>query len=187
MWYVLKWIWVTLGIGIVLGLTTSGLFQLATTGKKILIAHQTVTFIQNYWGYGIGFLLFLGGLTFWAWRQEKERQQQLANDTATTTPPPAASITADTDIDKQVINQTATTAVQSLHQLPPAPRDFTGREAELDTFTNERNERGLALSGLQGMGGVGKTALGLVMAHSIKGHYPNAAVVQQKLDEWRTA
>src|SRR3989304_3579264 len=40
----------------------------------------------------------------------------------------------------------------SLHQLPPPPRDFTGREAELaDLLTNI--DRGVTISGLHGLGG----------------------------------
>ncbi len=48
--------------------------------------------------------------------------------------------------------------VQALHQLPAPPGDFTGREAELAELC-ERLGVGATISGLQGMGGVGKTAL----------------------------
>lgn len=60
-----------------------------------------------------------------------------------------------------------------LHQLPPPTRDFVGREAELnDLLSQARN--GVTISGLQGMGGVGKTALALKLADILKGDYPDA-------------
>ena len=161
--------------GIPLSLAAATLFQWLTTGEKVLVSRQAVTDLLSYWPLIGASLFFLGGLTFWAWRQEKKRQKQPVNDTTATTLPPAPSITADTYIEQQqIIQQSATTQVYALHQLPPAPGDFTGREAELVKFTNERNNRGLALSGLQGMGGIGKTALGLVVAHRLSAEYPDA-------------
>jgi tetratricopeptide (TPR) repeat protein len=62
----------------------------------------------------------------------------------------------------------------SLHQLPPPPRDFTGREAELAELLTKAEADGVTISGLQGMGGVGKTALSLVFAERLKARYPDA-------------
>ena len=212
MWQVLKYIWggvlAVIGGGVSINVISEGI-----KSGTLQIAPQTLTFIQNYWPYGFGFLLVLGALTYWAWR--REQQQDV---TTALPPPPQPKVTAEqntsgrdtnvagkniqsggrqtnvesgggdvqsggrqahveggsTYIEKQTINQPATTAVQSLHQLPPAPRDFTGRQAELATLKAAVNQRGLALSGLQGMGGIGKTALGLVVAHRIKKRYPDA-------------
>ena len=61
--------------------------------------------------------------------------------------------------------------VQSLHQLPDPPADFIGRAAELDELCANARSRGVLISGT---GGVGKTALGLVLAHRLREQYPDA-------------
>jgi tetratricopeptide (TPR) repeat protein len=62
---------------------------------------------------------------------------------------------------------------QYFHQLPAAPSDFVGREAEQQDLLN-MIERGAVITGLRGMGGIGKTALGLVIAHQLMERYPDA-------------
>jgi tetratricopeptide (TPR) repeat protein len=69
----------------------------------------------------------------------------------------------------------------SLHQLPPAPPEFRGRDEELQGLEAALNANGAAgatisarQAGLQGMGGVGKTALAIVLAHRLKERYPHA-------------
>ncbi|MDH5508175.1 MAG: tetratricopeptide repeat protein [Anaerolineae bacterium] len=66
------------------------------------------------------------------------------------------------------------TAFNALHQMPRPPVDFTGREAELTELRDMVRENGAAISGLQGMGGIGKTALALVLADELKSDYPDA-------------
>ena len=67
--------------------------------------------------------------------------------------------------------------LRSLHQLPPAPADFTGREEQLQQVLEAlAQHKGAAISGLTGMGGIGKTTLGLVAAHRIEGQYPDAQI-----------
>jgi len=61
----------------------------------------------------------------------------------------------------------------ALHQLPPAPRDFTGREEEIQCLT-AAIENGCTLLGIHGMGGVGKTALALTIAELFASRYPDA-------------
>lgn len=64
-------------------------------------------------------------------------------------------------------------ALRALHQLPPPPGDFTGRADELaELFANV--ERGVQISGLQGQGGIGKTALALKLAEQLAPRYPDA-------------
>jgi len=66
-------------------------------------------------------------------------------------------------------------AVPILHELPQPPADFVGRNEELKVLlANLEKNGGTAISGLIGMGGIGKTALGLVLAHSLLEKYPDA-------------
>ena len=64
-------------------------------------------------------------------------------------------------------------AIAALHQLPPPPGDFTGRAAELAELT-ANVEGGVNISGLQGQGGIGKTALALKLAEQLAPRYPDA-------------
>ena len=61
--------------------------------------------------------------------------------------------------------------ITPLHQLPDQPRDFIGRAVELDELCANARSRGVLISGT---GGVGKTALGLVLAHRLREQYPDA-------------
>jgi tetratricopeptide (TPR) repeat protein len=70
-----------------------------------------------------------------------------------------------------------------LHQLPSPPAIFTGRDEELNDLLNQlasATTHGATISakhaGLQGMGGVGKTALATVLAHRLKDRYPDAQI-----------
>ena len=66
--------------------------------------------------------------------------------------------------------------IRPLHQLPPPPADFTGREAELAELMKAVVSRGVTISGLQGMGGIGKTALALKLAEALAPSYPDAQI-----------
>ena len=68
----------------------------------------------------------------------------------------------------------APSSVTTLHQLPPPPGDFTGRKAELDDLLDKVKKGGIAISGLQGAGGIGKTALALMLAEQLASRYPDA-------------
>jgi len=62
----------------------------------------------------------------------------------------------------------------SLRQLRPPPVDFTGRKQELDELRKGIRTGGVTISGLRGMGGIGKTALALVLADELAADYPDA-------------
>ena len=61
------------------------------------------------------------------------------------------------------------------HQIPPPPRDFKGREDEISDILSNF-EKGATITGLRGMGGVGKTALSLVLAEKLKSKYPDGQI-----------
>jgi tetratricopeptide (TPR) repeat protein len=63
----------------------------------------------------------------------------------------------------------------ALHSLPPPPRDFIGRTAEIDDLTAHLSA-GTRVGGLSGKGGIGKTALALVVADRLAAHYPDAQI-----------
>jgi tetratricopeptide (TPR) repeat protein len=64
--------------------------------------------------------------------------------------------------------------ISALHQLPPPPRDFTGRKEELEELMSQIERGGVTISGLQGQGGIGKTALALKLAQKLAPRYPDA-------------
>lgn len=70
----------------------------------------------------------------------------------------------------------ATTAapVSPLHQLPSPPADFVGREEEVRDILARIESGGAVISGMYGMGGIGKTALALVLAQKLKDRCPDA-------------
>jgi tetratricopeptide (TPR) repeat protein len=72
-----------------------------------------------------------------------------------------------------VVHMPLAPTVSALHQLPPPPADFTGRDAEIGEMLAAFEDASLSISGLQGMGGVGKTALALKLADKIKERYPD--------------
>jgi tetratricopeptide (TPR) repeat protein len=69
------------------------------------------------------------------------------------------------------------TALDLLHTIPPPPRGFTGREKELDDLRNSAAQGGSVITGLKGMGGIGKTALALVLAREWASRFPDAALL----------
>ncbi len=64
----------------------------------------------------------------------------------------------------------------ALHQLPPPPRYFKGRKAELEELMQAIGKGGVTISGLRGMGGIGKTALALKLAQQLRECYPDAQI-----------
>ncbi|MCH7662714.1 MAG: hypothetical protein IH859_02465 [Chloroflexi bacterium] len=65
-------------------------------------------------------------------------------------------------------------ALKALHQLPAPPGDFTGREKEYKELLGKIKTGGVNISGLQGMGGIGKTVLALKLAAELTADYPDA-------------
>ena len=91
-------------------------------------------------------------------------------------PDVAALATAAKVLDEELGTAGEHPLTTSLHLLPPNPRDsgFVGREADLAKLRTLNPSAGAHLTGLRGMGGIGKTALALVLAHEWAGRFPDA-------------
>jgi tetratricopeptide (TPR) repeat protein len=69
-----------------------------------------------------------------------------------------------------------------LHQLRPPTPDFVGRAQQIAQLTqtltsSSSNGTTAAISGIRGMGGLGKTELAYVVAHRLRDHFPDAHIV----------
>ena len=86
------------------------------------------------------------------------------------------NIQAETYIENQTVQQPPEPKTpKSINQLPAPPSDFIGREKEL-TQLQYNIEKGVLISSIQGMGGIGKTALGLKLADQIAPRYPDGQI-----------
>ena len=74
----------------------------------------------------------------------------------------------------RVATQAQAEAFPAHHQLPPAPDAFTGRAYELTELIEALNHDDTKMVGLWGIGGTGKTALALELAHQLAERYPDA-------------
>jgi tetratricopeptide (TPR) repeat protein len=61
-------------------------------------------------------------------------------------------------------------------QIAPPPPDFTGREEELKELVDAVQKGGTTISGLRGMGGIGKTALAQKIAQTLKADFPDGHI-----------
>jgi tetratricopeptide (TPR) repeat protein/transcriptional regulator with XRE-family HTH domain len=64
-------------------------------------------------------------------------------------------------------------AVQSMRQLPAPPPQFTGRAADLAALEKVRVEAGPVIIAIDGMAGIGKTALAVHAAHRWSDDFPD--------------
>jgi tetratricopeptide (TPR) repeat protein len=61
-----------------------------------------------------------------------------------------------------------------LHELPPHPRDFRGRSREIHALEEMATKHPGKVIAIRGMGGIGKTAIGLIFASRLASQYPDA-------------
>jgi hypothetical protein len=62
------------------------------------------------------------------------------------------------------------------HQIPPPPRDYTGRDDEVQEILNYFDQS-FNIVGIFGMGGIGKTALSFKLAEKLRDLYPDQIMV----------
>ncbi len=116
-------------------------------------------------------------------RRWSDRQNKWLEDTDARPPNgrvPFSLVTAYADAKPIKIEPEKKTSASSIysvstiipHQIPPPPADFKGREDEIN-YILENSERGATITGLHGMGGIGKTALALVLAEKLKEKFPD--------------
>jgi tetratricopeptide (TPR) repeat protein len=73
------------------------------------------------------------------------------------------------------IQQAATVTGNALHQLRAPVGDFVGREQEIDKLIAAlRRDSRASITGISGMGGIGKTELALFVADRLSNEYPDA-------------
>ncbi|MDD4653392.1 MAG: tetratricopeptide repeat protein, partial [Methanothrix sp.] len=61
-------------------------------------------------------------------------------------------------------------------QIPPPPGDFTGQEEEIEE-TLAHFDKGLLISSIKGMGGIGKTDLAKKLSQILRGRFPDGQIM----------
>src|SRR5436190_7248842 len=75
----------------------------------------------------------------------------------------------------QQITEATANSVLAPHQIPPPPRDFTGRDTELNTLLTNF-ERGATIISLNGMAGIGKTMLARKLAERLADRFTDGQI-----------
>src|SRR6185295_8838044 len=88
----------------------------------------------------------------------------------------SVTATGDVIVAHTVFQAASTPEVRPLHQLPTPPSDFGGRTEDLAELRRSVKKCGATIWGLQGTGGVGKTAFALILADQIAADYPDAQI-----------
>jgi NB-ARC domain len=102
----------------------------------------------------------------------------IENDNPNDSPTVKADIIYSSTIgDGNTVNQTFLSSPRSAnpYQLPIDPPNFTGRDREIAQITDRLIQPGqvVGIFAMSGMGGVGKSALAIHVAHKLKPQYPD--------------
>jgi tetratricopeptide (TPR) repeat protein/transcriptional regulator with XRE-family HTH domain len=84
-----------------------------------------------------------------------------------------ADVEADVQADPDAAPSPPPFARDTPRQLPAPPPSFTGRAAELADLDRIPDATSVVITSVDGMAGVGKTALAVHAAHRMAGHYPD--------------
>lgn len=140
-----------------------------------LVATDLDSVRQQYRGWVWGFFFVALGIAVFLAIKDSNKQ---AESPESRHEPSSESEHRHTVVDGEVTGETLVVripaAANALHQLPPPPRDFTGRVRELEELMSRIERGGVTISGLQGLGGIGKTALALKLAEQLAPRYPDA-------------
>ncbi|MDD2756149.1 MAG: NB-ARC domain-containing protein [Methanothrix sp.] len=85
------------------------------------------------------------------------------------------SVDSQVNIGNQINNYSANAPLPVPYQIRQPPADFTGREEDIAEILASFDQ-GATIIGLRGMGGVGKTALALVLAEMLKSRFPDGQI-----------
>lgn len=101
-----------------------------------------------------------------------QKVNTLLRSTFTTSNDLAAKVAA--DLGRELGKFVSAGTPSRLHELPPPPRDFHGRSRELHALEEIAAKDPGQVIAIRGMGGIGKTAIGLMLAARLAGNYPDA-------------
>jgi tetratricopeptide (TPR) repeat protein len=79
------------------------------------------------------------------------------------------------DHEAAIASEKSSTSFLTPHQIPPPPDDLIGRDAELDDLIQAHNI-GKRIYTIQGMPGVGKSALAYALSEKLAGFYPDGQI-----------
>ncbi|MFZ0889297.1 MAG: tetratricopeptide repeat protein [Candidatus Binataceae bacterium] len=184
----LRWLWASI-FAVVVGGPLSIYIHDWLEGYPPLHSFQRLeAFLLAYGGWLAAGLLTFGGLTLWSYldrkRHEENKKPKAQGDNVIAGTASNSQVVQASQAGRDIVNvgrdyyaaapaMAATPAVVVPRQLPPPPADFVGREAELDEIVAAVRKGGAAISGLRGMGGIGKTALALRIGETLATNFPD--------------
>ncbi|MET0646146.1 MAG: DUF4062 domain-containing protein, partial [Pyrinomonadaceae bacterium] len=90
----------------------------------------------------------------------------------------AENVAGDVVHGDKIVNEALRPIIPTLHQLRAPVGDFVGREKEIaDLLATLRGGSSAAITGISGMGGIGKTELAFYVAAGLRDTYPDAQLV----------